>query len=70
MGPNSFELTTKSDSLTGIPKNSSQIKSYLRIKPCPNISILPFEVYNNQNVVCDRAVYKFDCVFQPGTEQV
>ena len=30
---------------------------------------MPFEVYNNQTIVCDRAVYKFDHIFQPDTQQ-
>jgi hypothetical protein len=69
-GPNSFEVTNKSDTSIGAGKSSSNIRSYLRMKPCPNVSFLPFEVDQDKNIVCDRAVYKFDQVFQPGTGQV
>ena len=70
VGGNSFELTTKSDISTGVIKDSGSIKSYVRMKPSPSVSFLPFEVYNSRSIVCDRAVYKFDCVFLPDTEQV
>lgn len=31
---------------------------------------MPLEIYNNQTIICDRAVYKFDFIFEPLTPQV
>lgn len=28
------------------------------------------EIYNNQTIICDRSVYKFDFIFEPETPQV
>jgi hypothetical protein len=33
------------------------------------MQILPIDIYNNQTIVCDRAVYKFDYIFQSQTPQ-
>lgn len=48
----------------------SNIKSYLRIKPNKNTTFKPMEIYNNQTIICDRSVYKFDFIFEPETPQV
>ncbi len=40
------------------------------MKPNRNVSFLPFQIYNNQTIVCDRSVYKFDFIFESETQQV
>lgn len=30
---------------------------------------MPFDIYNNQTIICDRSVYKFDFIFQTDTLQ-
>lgn len=31
---------------------------------------MPFGFYNNQNIIYDRSVYKFDYIFDQDTQQV
>lgn len=31
---------------------------------------MPFGIYNNQTIICDRSVYKFDYIFEAETPQV
>jgi len=47
-----------------MPTNKGlNIRSYLRIKPNKTPVSMPLEMYNNQTIICDRAVYKFDFIF-------
>ena len=66
MGIQDFQLPQKQ----AIIQKSNNIKSYLRLKPNKNVSFLPIDIYNNQTIVCDRSVYKFDFIFDQSTEQV
>lgn len=66
-GVNQFLLTTKESALPFTKYGN--IKSYLRIKPNKSV-FMPFGIYNNQTIVYDRSVYKFDYIFQQQTQQV